>query len=85
LVTLTKPRGTGCSQDPHQPEEMLGRAPANVNAASTAKSIAISRSATRDIRHAAYAGADTVVAGSAISGHEGFRAVIGAMRAALEG
>jgi hypothetical protein len=44
---------------------MLARAPANVKAASTAKAIAISRSATRDIRRVTYAGAETFVAGSA--------------------
>ena len=70
---------------PHQPEEMLARAPANVKAVSTAKAIATSRSATRDIRRVTYAGAETFVAGSAIFGREGYSAVIGAMRAALEG
>jgi len=33
----------------------------------------------------AYAGTDTFVAGSATFGQEGYSAVIGAMRAALEG
>jgi pentose-5-phosphate-3-epimerase len=85
---------------PHQLKEMLARATAKVKAASTAKEIATSRSATRgrdirmnvdggikvnNIRRVAYTGADTVVAGSAIFRREGFSAVIGAMRAALEG
>ena len=69
---------------PHQPEEVLARAPANEKAVSTAKAIATSRSATRDIRRVTYAGAETFVPGSAIFGREGYSAVIGAMRAALE-
>ena len=69
---------------PHQPEEMLARAPANVKAVSTAKAIVTSRSATRDICRVTYAGAETFVAGSAMFGREGYCAVIGVMRAALE-
>jgi ribulose-phosphate 3-epimerase len=79
---------------------MRARAPANVKAASTAKANATSRSARRgrnirlkmdggievdNIRRVAYAGADTFVAGSAIFGQDGHRAVIVAIRAALEG
>ena len=53
LVTLTKPYGTGCSQGPHQPEEMLARAPANVRAASTAKAIATSEGVGTGVCYAA--------------------------------
>ena len=80
---------------PHQPEEMLARAPANVMAASIAKAIATSRSATRgrdirlkvdggikvdNIQAVAAAGADTFVAGSAIFGSKDYKATIAAMR-----
>ncbi len=53
LVTLTKPYGTGCSKEPHQPKEMLARAPANVKAASTAKEIATSEGVGTGACHAA--------------------------------
>jgi hypothetical protein len=80
LVTLTKPYGTGCSQEPHQPEEMLACAPANVKAASTAKAIATSEGVGTGVCHAA-----DVAGGAARSSARRVSAVIGAMRAALEG
>ena len=73
---------------------------ANVKAASTAKAIATSRSTTRsrdfelevdggikvdNIHCVGCAGATTFFAGSAILSKEGYSAVIGAMRAALDG
>jgi hypothetical protein len=81
LVTLMKPYGTGCSQEPHQPEEKLAHAPANVKATSTAKAIATSEGVGTGICHAA----DVAWCRCAIFGQEGFSAMIGAMRAALEG
>jgi hypothetical protein len=67
--------------EPHQPEEMLARAPANVKAASTAKAIATSEGVGTGVCHAA----DVAGGATRSSARRGISAVIGAMRAALEG